>query len=114
MKRTIATLLAATAFPATALADPPAEKTMPDPSHGFAVWRGGDASLPDHTIIRPADLNKVKFQMPIVVWGNGGCRDTNEEFHYFLTHFAAYGYFIVANGPPENPYDRTTRRSSAA
>jgi predicted dienelactone hydrolase len=92
-------LAAALALPATAVA-----ADQPGPSHSYPVWRGGDASLPDHTIIRPVDLNEVEFLMPIVVWGNGGCRDSNEEYHYFLTHFAAYGYFIVANGPPENAY----------
>jgi hypothetical protein len=44
------------------------------------------------------------FRLPIVVWGNGGCRTSNEEFRYFLMRFAAYGFFLVANGPPENAY----------
>jgi hypothetical protein len=77
----------------------------PGPQHQFAVAREGDPSLPDHTILRPANLRAVHFKLPIVVWGNGGCRDSNEEYHYFLTHFAAYGFLIVANGPPQNPYN---------
>jgi dienelactone hydrolase len=92
-----ATLLAA-ALPAAARAD------MPGPAHHFAITREGDKGLPDHTILRPANLGAPRFKLPIVVWGNGGCRDSNEEYHYFLTRFAAYGYFIVANGPPENAY----------
>src|SRR4051812_3066116 len=99
MRTAVLALVIAAVLPATAAADKP----TPGPEHNYGVWRGGDASLPDHTIIRPADLD-LPFKLPIVVWGNGGCRDTNEEYHYFLTHFAAYGYFIVANGPPENPY----------
>ena len=95
----IALVLAAAIGPASAAADKP----TPGPTHDYGFWRGGDPSLPDHTIIRPADLD-LPFAMPIIVWGNGGCRDSNEEYHYFLTHFAAYGYFIIANGPPENPY----------
>lgn len=91
--------LAALALPAAA-----ARADMPGPSQAFPVVREAAADLPDHTIIRPADVSAVPFKMPIVVWGNGGCRDSNEEFHYFLTHFAAYGYFVVANGPPQNPY----------
>ena len=86
-------------FPSSAAAD------IPGPSHDYAIVREGDPELPDHTILRPADLNAVDFPMPIVVWGNGGCRDSNEEFHYFLTHFAAYGYFVIADGPPQNPYN---------
>jgi hypothetical protein len=81
-----------------------ARAAVPGPSHAFPVTREGDPGLADHTIVRPTDLDAVGFRLPIVVWGNGGCRDSNEEFHYFLTHFAAYGYFVVANGPPENPY----------
>jgi len=90
--------VAAAALPAVARAD------RPGPDHQFPVVREGDPTLPDHTIIRPANVDAVPFKMPIVVWGNGGCRDSNEEFHYFLTHFAAYGYYVIANGPPGNPY----------
>src|SRR5690349_9029010 len=98
MRRVMFALLIAALLPATAHADKP----TPGPDQHYAVVREGSASLPDHTIIRPADIDDIPFRLPIVVWANGGCRDTNEEFHYFLTHFAAYGYFIVANGPPEN------------
>ena len=96
--------LAAGAVTAGVLA-PGAAADMPGPSHDYPIVRIGDAGLPDHTILRPADLSAVDYKLPIVVWGNGGCRDSNEEFHYFLTHFAAYGYFIVADGPPQNPYN---------
>jgi dienelactone hydrolase len=97
--------LTAVACAATLLALPSvADADVPGPAHAFAVTREGDAGLPDHTIIRPADLNAVGFRLPIVAWANGGCRDSNEEFHYFLTHFATEGFFVVANGPPENPY----------
>ena len=95
----VLSLLGALALPPVAAAD------MPGPSHHFAIVREGEANLPDHTVLRPADLSAPAFKLPIVVWGNGGCRDSNEEYHYFLTHFAAYGYFIVADGPPGNPYN---------
>jgi hypothetical protein len=105
--RTIGCLtLASIALTVALLAPSAASATdIPGPQHRFAVAREGDPSLPDHTIIRPANLRAVDFKLPIVVWGNGGCRDSNEEYHYFLTHFAAYGFFIVANGPPQNPYN---------
>jgi hypothetical protein len=97
--------LAATACAAIAMVFPAiAQADIPGPSHAYPITREGDPGLPDHTIFHPTDLTTVGFQMPIVVWGNGGCRDSNEEYHYFLTHFAAYGFFVVANGPPENPY----------
>jgi dienelactone hydrolase len=96
-------ILVAACVLAGALA-PAAQADMPGPDHSFAITREGDAGLPDHTILRPADLAAPGFKLPIVVWGNGGCRDSNEEYHYFLTRFASYGFFIIANGPPENPY----------
>ena len=96
-------LLLATAA-ALVLPGSAAAADLPGPSHAFPVVREGASDLPDHTIIRPADVGAPSFKLPVVVWGNGGCRDSNEEYHYFLTHFAAYGYFIIANGPPENPY----------
>jgi len=99
MRRTLVTAAALLAsWPAAARAD------MPGPQHQYPIVREGAPGLADHTIIRPADLAAVPFKMPIIAWANGGCRDSNEEYHYFLTHFAAYGYFVVANGPPENPY----------
>lgn len=83
------------------------EQRMPGAHHSFSVWRGGHASIPDHTIYRPAELQAVHYKLPIVVWANGGCRHSNMEYHYFLTTFASYGVFIVANGAPENPYEPT-------
>ena len=77
----------------------------PGPHHRYAVARSATPGLADHTLLRPARLDKVRFKMPVVAWGNGGCRSSNMEFNYFLTRFASYGYFIVANGAPGNPYD---------
>jgi hypothetical protein len=82
----------------------PGVKDRPGPNQSFPVTREGERDLPGHTVFHPTDLDDVGFKMPIVVWGNGGCRNSNEEYRYFLMNFASYGYFIVANGPPENPY----------
>jgi dienelactone hydrolase len=95
---TVAALGAVACLPATAAAD------LPGPQHNFPIVREGTAGLADHTVFRPADPSAPRFKLPIVAWGNGGCRNSNEEFRYFLTHFAPYGYFVVANGAPENPY----------
>lgn len=59
--------------------------------------------LSSHTVYRPADLAAVPFDMPIVLWGNGGCRSTSREFSYFLHQMASYGYFIVARGDADLP-----------
>jgi len=95
---TVIAALALLACCGTARAD------VPGPDHAFPVTREGDPGLPGHTIFHPTDLGAVGFKLPIVAWGNGGCRNSNEEFRYFLMHFTAMGHFVVANGPPENPY----------
>lgn len=91
----------------SASAAQPSTAELPGPQHHYSIVRIATPGLADHTLLRPANLTQVPYKMPIVVWGNGGCRDSNMEFNYFLTHFATYGYFIIANGPPGNPYDPT-------
>lgn len=59
---------------------------------------------PDHTLYRPTDLDAVRFDMPVVVWANGGCRRSNRQFFHFLSQLASYGYFVIANGAPTHPY----------
>lgn len=71
----------------------------------FQVWRGGAADLPQHTILRPALVQDVPFQMPVVVWGNGGCRNSSMEADYFLRELASTGVLVIAIGPPRNPFD---------
>jgi dienelactone hydrolase len=70
-----------------------------------------EASLPTHTVYRPADL---MGRYPVVLWGNGSC--INSSFHYreFLAEVASHGFIVLAIGPyretapprqsrPENP-----------
>lgn len=57
-----------------------------------------DAALPTHTIYRPADLARVPGRLPIVAFGNGGCRNTSVEFTAFLAEIASRGYLVVAQG----------------
>lgn len=90
---------------ATSTGAPGADR--PGSTHNYAIVRTATPGLADHTLLRPADLRQIRYRMPIIVWANGGCRESNMEFNYFLTHFAAYGYFIVANGAPGNPFDAT-------
>lgn len=56
------------------------------------------ASFPDHAIYRPAVLPRAK--LPIVLWGNGGCRDNSLSAAAFLRELSSHGYFIVVPGPP--------------
>ena len=74
-------------------------RSHPLPGSGpYPATRIEEASLATHTIYRPADLGAVKGKLPIVAFGNGGCRNTSVEFTAFLAELASYGYFVIAAG----------------
>ena len=56
------------------------------------------ADAPGYTIYRPAELPAA--QLPLVLWGNGGCRDNGLSASHFLREIASHGYVVVANGAP--------------
>ena len=39
------------------------------------------------------------FLLPIVAFGNGGCRNGSGEFRNFLSDIASHGYLVIAIGP---------------
>ena len=77
-----------------------------------------DATLPDHTIYRPAQHSGEA--LPLLVWGNGSCMIQGNRYDEFLTEIASHGYFVIAVGSiltdeeaqaiidsqPEDPWDR--------
>src|SRR5690606_5801946 len=56
--------------------------------------------LPAHTIIRPADLSKVNFKMPVLLWENGGCVWDNRAYRTFLERISSAGVIVLAKGKP--------------
>ncbi len=54
------------------------------------------ASAPGYTVYRPAELPAEP--LPVVVWGNGGCRDNGLSASHFLREIASHGYLVIANG----------------
>ena len=73
-----------------------------DRPHGtgpFPAIMEMDPTLPTHTLYRPAELAKVGGRMPIVVWGNGACRNEGNRYHYLLTQISSHGYLVLALGP---------------
>ena len=64
----------------------------------------GDPSLPTHAIWRPRDLKPFSKSrpLPIVAFGNGGCRNTSGEFRNFLSDIASQGFLVVSIGPAGN------------
>ncbi len=66
------------------------------------LW--GEPALPTHGIYRPRDLRPFGPQnpLPIVAFGNGGCRNTSGEFRNLLSEIASQGFLVVAIGPAGN------------
>ncbi len=87
-------VVAAAAGPTSAMAD--------DHHDRVSVVREGDATLPTHTIYRPAELRNAN-RLPVVVWENGACANSNRIYEPFLTRLASAGYFVIAKGPVTNP-----------
>ncbi len=58
----------------------------------------GRADAPGYTLYHPASMSVGK--LPLVLWGNGGCKDNGLSASLFLREIASHGYFIVANGSP--------------
>jgi hypothetical protein len=74
---------------------------------GTGPWKAvlwGEPSLPTHAIYRPRDLRPFGGQnlLPIVAFGNGGCRNSSGEFRNFLSEIASQGFLVVAIGPAGN------------
>jgi len=69
----------------------------------YPATRQEPASLPTHTIYLPADLTHTP-KLPIILWANGGCRNTSVEFTRFLGEMASHGYLIVAVGRSTIPF----------
>ena len=66
------------------------------------LW--GEPSLQTHAIFRPRDLRPFGPQnpLPIVAFGNGGCRNTSGEFRNILSEIASQGFLVAAIGPAGN------------
>lgn len=56
------------------------------------------ADAPGYTVYRPA--RALRQALPLVLWGNGGCRDNGLSASHFLREIASHGYVVVANGRP--------------
>jgi dienelactone hydrolase len=69
----------------------------------YPAMREEPASLPTHTVYRPADLAKTP-KLPVLLWANGGCRNTSVEFTRFLGELASHGYLVIAIGRSDVPF----------
>ncbi len=64
----------------------------------------GDTTLLTHTLFRPKDLTQFSchHKLSVVVFGNGGCRNSSGEFRNFLSEIASHGFLVIAVGPVNN------------
>jgi dienelactone hydrolase len=56
--------------------------------------------LPTHTVYYPTDLSTFPAmgKLPVLVWGNGACRNDGRRFERTLTKVASHGFLVVAVG----------------
>jgi dienelactone hydrolase len=71
-----------------------------------------DPALPGHTIYRPRDL---AGSLPVVLWGNGSCVNSNFGYREFLAQIASEGFIVMAIGPyRDSPAQREERPADPA
>jgi dienelactone hydrolase len=82
------------------LAAPAAARTI-----GAAAGTGASPAIAEeradfagYTVFRPQSL--PSGPMPVLLWGNGGCRDNGLSAGHFLREIASHGYLVIANGKP--------------
>jgi len=98
-------LLGATWSAAVHAADPVG--SGPEPAVAYT-----DASLPTHTLYRPAQL---AGRYPVVLWGNGSCVNSNFGYREFLAEVASHGFIVLALGPHrDSPPPREQRPADPA
>lgn len=69
------------------------------PPQGSGAFPGVAESAPSlrtHTLYRPAAAPPQP--LPLLLWGNGACRDNGLQHSAFLREVASHGFFVIALG----------------
>jgi hypothetical protein len=77
------------------------QAAIPDtPGTGkFPAMKEEVASLPDHVVYRPAQLDKLgSTKLGLYVFGNGGCSNDGASARLHLLEVASHGYLAIASG----------------
>lgn len=100
MKRLTAFALALATCAAPLAAKGPAPRVIGAPAGngGTPAIAKARADAPGYTFYRPAKWPKKR--LPLVLWGNGGCRNNGLSASHFLREIASHGYVVIANGAP--------------
>lgn len=112
------TILASLALLAGPVAAAPADPVQPPGPIGAAAGTGAwpaiaesRADAPGYTLYRPQRL--PPGPLPLILWGNGGCRDNGLSASHFLRELASHGYIVIANGSPRREYPADQRAAEA-
>lgn len=91
-------VFAALTLAAPAQASAPTARTIGPPTGSGATPAIAESwsDAPGYTVYRPARLPRAR--MPLVLWGNGGCRNNGLSASHFLREIASHGYVVIANG----------------
>jgi dienelactone hydrolase len=87
-------------FDSSVPAQPPGVIGAPAGTGAYPAVAEALADAPGYTIYRPA--KPPDGPLPLVLWGNGGCRDNGLSASHFLREIASHGYVVVANGTARN------------
>jgi dienelactone hydrolase len=98
MRRLLALIGLALAFPLQAEtgAMNPGQIGAPGGSGPYPAIAESLADAPGYTLYRP--LQPPAEALPLVLWGNGACRDNGLSASHFLREIASHGYLVIANG----------------
>lgn len=83
---------------ASAEGDRPRQIGEPAGSGPYPAVAEAWPDAPGYTVYRPLQL--PDDPLPVVVWGNGACRDNGLSASHFLREIASHGYLVIANGSP--------------
>lgn len=73
--------------------------------HKVTMETNSDPGIKEGTIYRPSDLGGTE-KYPIFVWGEGGCSLNGLSTSAAMGEIASHGYFVVADGTPNNGASR--------
>jgi dienelactone hydrolase len=79
--------------------------------HKVTVETNSDTGIKEGTIFRPTDLGGTE-KYPIFVWGEGGCSLNGLSNSAAMGEIASHGYFVVADGTPNNNGSRNMDSSN--
>ncbi|HVY36741.1 MAG TPA: hypothetical protein VHM31_02365 [Polyangia bacterium] len=74
--------------------------------HKVVVETNSGTGINEGTIYRPMDLGGTE-KYPIFVWGEGGCSLNGLSNSAAMGEIASHGYFVIADGTPNNGNSRS-------